>query len=173
MLQVAPFINIKPDYQDACAHTLRGSSGSLTRCGGVGRGSAGRRDGSRAWSWLLGLSGACRRAHGGGRWPTPLAGEVGGGMRREGGLSLVTGTPLLPLATAAAAGGAGGADSWAQTSLCPSGEVINWAGQILEQKRVFMKLTQVFWWEVTCSREANLNTSSNRGKILLLNMMSR
>lgn len=120
----------------AGTHILRGSDGCLTRCGGVGRGSTGRRDGSGTRSWLLGLSGACRRAHRGGRWPTPLVGKVGGGMRREGGLSLVAGTPLLSLATTAtAAGRASGTDSWAQASLRPSGEVINWAGQILEQKQ--------------------------------------
>ena len=88
----------------------KGSDGSVTRCGGVGRGSAGRRDGSRARSRLLGLSGACGRAHRGGRGSAPLAGKVGGGVGREGGLSLVAGAPLLPLATAAAAGGAAGAD---------------------------------------------------------------
>lgn len=113
-----------------------GCNGKLTRHRGVGRGSAGRRDGSRARSRLLGLSGARRWAHWRGRWSTPLAGEVGGGVRREGGLSLVTGTPLLPMAAAAtAAGGAAGADSWAQTGLRPCGEVINRAGQILEQRK--------------------------------------
>ena len=48
--------------------------------------------------------------HGGGRGPAPLAVEVWGGVGGEGGLSLVTGTSLLPLATTAAAGGAAGAD---------------------------------------------------------------
>lgn len=80
-----------------------------TCCGAVGRGSAGRRDRPRAGAGLLGLSRASRRAHGGGRGPAPLAGEVGGGMWREGRLSLVTGASLFPLATAAA-GRAGGAD---------------------------------------------------------------
>lgn len=55
-------------------------------------------------------------------------------MRGEGGLSLVTGASLLPLATAAAAGGAPGADGRAQASL-PGGEVVNGAGQILEEKK--------------------------------------
>lgn len=154
MLQVALFIKLKSDYQDACAHTIRGSNGNLTRCGGVGRGAAGRRDWSRAWSRLLGLRGACGRAHRGGRGPAPLAGEVRGGVRREGGLSLVTGPPLLPLATAA--WGAASVDGWAQTSLCPSGEVINRAGQILERKKgltvSIYGAHPSIWWEVTCSR---------------------
>lgn len=53
--------------------------------------------------------------------PASLAGEVRGGVRGEGGLSLVTSASLLPLATAAAAGGAAGADSGAQTGLGPGG----------------------------------------------------
>lgn len=59
---------------------------------------------------------------------------MGGGVRGEGGLSLVTGASLLPLATAAAAGGAPGANGRAQASL-PSGEVVDGAGKILEQKK--------------------------------------
>lgn len=55
-------------------------------------------------------------------------------MRGEGGLSLVTGASLLPLATAAAARGAPGANGRAQASL-PSGEVVDGAGKILEQKK--------------------------------------
>ncbi len=151
---VTHFIKIKWDYQDACSHTFRGCNGNLTRCSGVRRGSAGGRNWSRAWSRLLGLSGACGRAHGRGRGSASLACEVRGGVRREGGLSLVTGTPLLPLATAA--GGAASADGWAQTSLRPSGEVINWAGQILEQKKgltvSIYGAHPSIWWEVTCSR---------------------
>lgn len=109
MLQVAPFIKMKLDYEDSCVCYYSGSNDNPTWCGGVGRGSAGRRDGSRARPGLLGLSGACRRANRGGRGAAPLAGEVRGGVRGEGGLSLVTGASLLPLATAAAAGGAAGA----------------------------------------------------------------
>lgn len=59
---------------------------------------------------------------------------MGGGVRGEGGLSLVTGASLLPLATAAAAGGAPSANGRAQASL-PGGEVVDGAGKILEQKK--------------------------------------
>lgn len=135
MLQVASSIKIKSVYRDAGEHTCRGANGKRTWCRGVSWGSAGRRDGPGAGARVLGLSGACGGAHRGRRGPAPLAGEVGGGVRGEGGLSLVAGPSLLPLAAGAAAGGAGHADGRAQTSLRPSGEVINGAGQILEQKR--------------------------------------
>lgn len=109
---------------------------ALTWHSGVGRGAAGRRDGSRTRSGLLGLSGAGRGAHRGGRGPAPLTGEVWGGMWGEGGLSLVAcSASLLALAATAAAGGAASADGRAQTGLCPSGEVINRARQILEWKK--------------------------------------
>lgn len=168
MIQVAPFIKLKSDYHDACAHTFRGSDGKSTWCVGVGRGSTGRRDGPRAWSGLLGLSGARRRAHRGGRGPAPLAVEVWGGVGWEGGLSLVTGASLLPLATTAAAGGAAGADSWAQTSLGPCGKVINRARQILEQK----DYSEYLWSSTKHTRGdmqqvANLNISSSKNTILL------
>lgn len=164
---------MKPDYEDEWAHTY----GNLTLHGGVGRGSTGRRDGSRSRSWLLGLRRACGRAHRGRRWPTPLSGEVRGGVRREGGLSLVTCTPLLPLATAAAAaGGATSADSWAQPSLCPCGEVINRAGQILEQKRgpnvSIYQAHQSMLMRSDMQQEATLNVSSKRGRIFLFDTMS-
>lgn len=89
---------------------------------------------------MLGLSGARWRAHRGGGGSAPLAGEEGRGVWREGGLSLVTGTSLLPLAAAAAAAGrTPGVDDRTQAGLRPGGEVVNGTRQILGQKKRDLK----------------------------------
>lgn len=140
-----------------CLNTCSGSSSSLTWCRCVCRRATHRGNGSRPRSGLLGLCGTCRGDHRGGRGPAPLALKMRGSVGGEGGLSLVTCVWLFPLAAAAvAAGGSASTGGWAQASLNPSGKVIDWARQILEQKK---RLTVSIYEthpsissELTCSR---------------------
>ncbi|CAM9176800.1 unnamed protein product [Lampetra planeri] len=118
-----------PERRSERRKTRRKTQMGATQGGDEGTGSAGRRDGSGAGTRLLGLIGACGRAHRGGRGPAPLAVEVWGGVWRERRLSWLLAPPcspwllLLLLLTAEP-----------RPASVPVGRSVDGAGQILEGK---------------------------------------